>query len=389
MNKRERTKDRLKKYIESGNSISYKEIKREEPTLLYDIYRYLGNIEEACNEIGIKSEELRAKHGFLIKESAITEEELVSRLSFLHSIGELKTKNLKIEGGYFNDNYANNMLKNKFGNIDEGLKHYGFDNQYKMTHEKIEAKLIEYANRGSSLSFTEMSKSDPKLVDAIRNRFSSYYSGLDYYGVRYVRKYNVISKENIIERLRIVESEFGTLNYVVVKKSDSTILNYSYENFNSFNDMLREFGYSRYIEPHPEALIQAGFEFEKVCCEILDILGLDYKFNKSAGKYRPDFQLENEVWIDAKLSTWTPSIQDTIDSYSPECKKLIIVYMRGEEDILRYYNLHKNTEIISVDKLISRLPDADRNDIKVKIKSIENKISNIGTVTTKRRTHTV
>ena len=59
MNKRERTKDRLKEYIESGNSISYKEIKREEPTLLYDIYRYLGNIEEACNEIGVKSEELR------------------------------------------------------------------------------------------------------------------------------------------------------------------------------------------------------------------------------------------------------------------------------------------------------------------------------------------
>lgn len=53
MSKKEEVKDRLKKYIESGNSISYKEIKNNEPTLLYDIYRYLGNIESACNEIGI------------------------------------------------------------------------------------------------------------------------------------------------------------------------------------------------------------------------------------------------------------------------------------------------------------------------------------------------
>lgn len=59
MSKKEEVKDRLKKYIESGNSISYKEIKNNEPTLLYDIYRYLGNIESACNEIGISSEEMK------------------------------------------------------------------------------------------------------------------------------------------------------------------------------------------------------------------------------------------------------------------------------------------------------------------------------------------
>lgn len=63
--------------------------------------------------------------------------------------------------------------------------------------------------------------------------------------------------------------------------------------------------------------------------------------------------------------------------------------MRGDEDMLRYYTLHKNTEIISVKELINRLPDDDRNNIEDKIQSIENDISNIRTVTTKRRTHTV
>lgn len=47
------------------------------------------------------------------------------------------------------------------------------------------------------------------------------------------------------------------------------------------------------------------------------------------------------------------------------------------------------TIIISVKELINRLPDDDRNNIEDKIQSIENDISNIRTVTTKRRTHTV
>lgn len=389
MSKKEEVKDRLRKYIESGNSISYKEIKKNEPTLLYDIYRYLGNIESACNEIGVSSEEMKIRYGFHVKQKPISEEELISRLNFLYSIGELKTKNLGASGGYFDDNQAINILRRKFGSIDNGLEYYGLENQYKVTHKKIERKLRYYSDKGYTLSFTEMRKVDPKLVDAVRSRFSSYYEGLDYYGVKYTRKYNVISRENIKERLKDIKEEFGTINYSITKRSDPTVLHYSYENFNSFDEMLNEFGYSEYVEPHPDILVQSGWEFEKICCEILDILDIEYKFNKSAGKYRPDFQLKNGVWMDSKLSIWTPTIQKTIDNYSPQCEKLIIVYMRGDEDMLRYYTLHKNTEIISVKELINRLPDDDRNSIEDKIKSIENDISNIRTVTTKRRTHTV
>ena len=389
MDKKIEIKERLSKYIESGNSIRYKDMEKNEPTLLYDIYRHLGNIENACNEIGISSEELRDDYGFFIRQEPITEDELISRLNFLYSLGELKTKNLKSEGGYFNDNQASNMLRKNFNSIDEGLEHYGFENQYKITHERIERKLIEYSKKGYSLSYTEMMRVNPRLVEAIRNRFSSYYKGLDSYGVEYNREYNVISEENIRHRLSLVEEEFGFINYTVTKKYDPTILFYSYEHFDSFDNMLDEFGYEEYITPHPEVLVQAGWDFEKVFCKILDILEVEYIFNKSSGDYRPDFQLRSGVWIDTKLSTWTPSIQKTIDNYSPECEKLVIVYMRGEEEMLRYYNLHKNTEIVPVGDFINRLPDDDRHNILDKIQSIEKEISNIRTVTTKRRTYTV
>lgn len=141
--------------------------------------------------------------------------------------------------------------------------------------------------------------------------------------------------------------------------------------------MLKEFGYEKYIEPHPSQLIQAGREFEEVFKEMLEIVGVDFKHNKGLGNLRPDFQLDNGLIIDAKLSSWTPSIQSTIDKYHEKCDKLVIVYLRGEEDILEYYNLYDNTSIISVQEVLKGLPEPKRRKIQLKIQSLKDRIKDI------------
>lgn len=215
---KERVKERLQIYIESGNSISYRDMERVDSSLLYAIYKHLGNIQEACNLIGITDKELEEVYGFNIKKKPITEEEVISRISFLHNVGELKTKNLKKDGGYFSDNQAHNFLRREFGSIDSGLSYYGFSNQYKVTAKNIRSRLNNHYNRGSDMSYSSMVKMDKKLTDDIRNRFNSYYDGLDYYGVSYKRVYNVVTRENLFERINNIIKSHNTINYTVTKK---------------------------------------------------------------------------------------------------------------------------------------------------------------------------
>ena len=377
MDKKDEIKERLQKYIESGNSIKYSVMEEKDSELLNGIYKHMGNIKKACNEIGITDRELREDYGFQIKYPEITEDELILRLEFLSSIGELKTKNLKSTGGYFNDSKAFKMLIDDFGEVDKGLEYYGYENQYKITHDKIKRKLTKYAKDGYNLSYSEMCGVDVRLVDAIRNRFSSYYAGLDYYGVEYTRRYNVLSVENIIDRLDNIKKQFGVINYSLLKKHDGSVLFYAYEHYGSLDSMLIELGYGDFIQAHPNELIQAGHDFESVFCHILDYMDIPYDYNKVVGDVRPDFQLSNGVWIDTKLSTWTPSIQETINKYHDKCDKLIIVYRRGDKKMLQYYNTHKKTEFIHVEDLIMKLPERNKEIIIHKMQSIENNIVNI------------
>lgn len=376
MDKKEETKKRLQEYIESGNSISYKDMEKEDSSLLYAIYRYLGNIQKACNSIGIKDEVLASKFNFHIEVKDITEEEVISRLELLDSIGEVKTKNLKRDGGYFKDSKLFSVLKNNFSSIDEGLSHYGYVNQYKVNHKNIRDRLEEHLSKDGDMSFRYMSENDLKLVNDIRNRFSSYYEGLDYYQTPYKRAYNVISEENIVKRIKTVIENNGTVNYTILKKEDPSVLHYSYKVFDSFDNMLKELGFDEYITEHPSTLIRKGREFESIFKEILETLDVEHLYNKTINDVRPDFRLTNNVWIDTKLSTWTPSIQETIDKYSPECDKLLIVYLRGETDIINYYNIPKNTKIVSVYSLTKSLPEDKRNKIINRLQSIEENILN-------------
>jgi ribosomal protein L17 len=97
-----------------------------------------------------------------------------------------------------------------------------------------------------------------------------------------------------------------------------------------------------------------GKIFERLVDELLVDLKINYKkgYNK---EIRPDYVLNNNIWMDAKLSRWTITQHSckTVEKYESYCNLLNIVYLRGEKlDKM----ITSKTRILSVHLLIKQLP---------------------------------
>ena len=102
--------------------------------------------------------------------------------------------------------------------------------------------------------------------------------------------------------------------------------------FGSFDEGLKHFGLSRDFTESNE-LINSGLHFQAILKDIYEAIGFNIiQYDKRINGIAPDFRMENNVWVDAKLSAWTPSIEGSIEKYSPHCDKLVIVYMRGNRN---------------------------------------------------------
>ncbi|KFN02737.1 hypothetical protein D0U04_13795 [Bacillus clarus] len=115
----------------------------------------------------------------------------------------------------------------------------------------------------------------------------------------------------------------------------------------------------------------AGHLFEDLLGNLFNDLCISYtKYEHE--KWRPDFILSKEHWIDAKLSEWTSSIPTTIQNYEPHVRRLTIVYMRGRNHAC---SLSDKTEIVSVYQLLEYLNEERRSYYLERIQEIENKIN--------------
>lgn len=115
-----------------------------------------------------------------------------------------------------------------------------------------------------------------------------------------------------------------------------------------------------------------GNLFESLLSELLTDLSVEFE-QYSHSKYRPDFVLSNNRWIDAKLSEWTVynSDCDTVKKYEPFCRSLTIVYMRGKVIDKMITN---KTRIVHVNLLIKQLPKHKQTYYKRKIDAILTKL---------------
>lgn len=376
MSKKEDTLKLFKERIDSGKSIKYNDFLKEDSSLYYSIQRYFGGIHKASLKLGIDEETLIKEYGLTrnINKRTLTEKEILDRLLYLKSIGRLTTNAMRLE---FDDQRLELSIKKLYGSVEEGLKHFNLKRDtVRVSKSSLEKQIRRYSKKGVEMSYTNMLKIDSKLVYNSTNKFKmSWHSILDSMKIDYSSKLKRLTKQNIEKRLDKIKERTGEINYKVLQRYDSSILYYAYENYDSILEFYIDMG----LDPNEcmdfSQQKNKGFEFERLFAEMLDTLNIEYLHNKTPVEnpnIRPDFQLRKGTWIDCKLSSWTSSIEETIEKYSPYCKKLIIVFNRGKYEYLPTID-SDNVEFRKIDYYYPYLYKINRHDL---IERFENIIKN-------------
>ncbi|WML43136.1 hypothetical protein [Neobacillus sp. PS3-40] len=100
----------------------------------------------------------------------------------------------------------------------------------------------------------------------------------------------------------------------------------------------------------------AGIRFENIVEKVLGELNYpivlrNKLINVKGTLIKPDFVLEGNIYIDAKISAWTQSIEDTINKYKDYCKELWIVYWYSERKSF------DGVQFKSIEEFIEMLPE--------------------------------
>lgn len=370
-NKKEEIIKRFKERLDNNKGVTYRVLKEEDPSLLYAIEKHFGSISKLCAEIGISEDEMIHKLGFTrnINKRTLTEDEILERLLYLKSKGKLTTSAMRTE---FDDLRLEISIKKLYGSVENCLKHFGLERDIKrVTKDQIIKKIKEYSEQGVDLCYSNMMVVDPTLVyDAQRKFKKSWHKVLDDLKVPYTAKRLNYSRENIKQRLYAILEEFDEINYNLIKQNDSSILNYAYANYDSLEDFYADMGLNPIECMDFDTQKYKGKMFELTFKEVLDALGIPYQYNKYYNEeIRPDFQLDDGIWIDCKLSSWTQTIKHTVKKYTPYCNKLIIVYLRGNKRKLYEFKDY-NVEFRKVSYYYPYLKEINRQDLIDKLESI-------------------
>ncbi|WP_368900868.1 hypothetical protein [Oceanobacillus oncorhynchi] len=359
----------FKQRIESRKSIKYKDLKKDDASLLWAIERYYGGVYKTAKALGLTEDDLLNKYGLTrnINKRTLTENEIYNRLIYLKSQGKLSTSAMRTE---FNDLRLEISIKKLYGSVKNCLEFYGLERDTaRVTKEGLIKDIRQLSDKGLNLTYTFMEKNHSKLMSNATNKFNmGWYDLLDNLEINYTAKRKKFTKETIKKRLDNIYKEVGNIRYHTIKDADSSILYFAYQYYESLIDFYTDMGYDHNDFLDLSLQTNKGFAFERIYKEVLDLLGLKYKFNKYVdncdSNVRPDFQMEDGIWIDCKLSAWTKTIEDTILKYSPYCKQLKIVFLRGHEsDLAEIKEIYNDVEFISFDNYKPFLIKLGRQDI--------------------------
>lgn len=363
----DKTIEKIKKRILEGRGINPKSIKEDDMSLHYKIERN-GGYTKILNSIGISNKEMIDKYGFTgnINRGTLSKDEIKERLFYLKGIGDLSTSGMR--RGHFEDNKLEESIKKIYGSVNNALDYYNLKRDTKrVTKDELIKQLKIYEESGVELTYSNMIQYDSALVHNVINKFNqSYNQFLSDNGFKYNPKRVPYSKKGIQNRLMKIFDKEGTVKHAIIKEHDPSILYYSEQHYNSFAEFLDDMGYDSNEYTDKESLKYQGFVFEKIVKEILTALGYNFRYNKYYNlDIRPDFQLDNNIWADSKLSSWTASIDSTISNYMPYCDKLYIVYLRGKPLTKWTSNkdFYKNVEFIKVSSLYNQLKKINREDL--------------------------
>ncbi|MED3937553.1 phage integrase SAM-like domain-containing protein [Priestia megaterium] len=105
-----------------------------------------------------------------------------------------------------------------------------------------------------------------------------------------------------------------------------------------------------------------GLQFEELAKEAIELLFNEVSYNKWIDNVRPDFMINEDIWIDAKLSSsFAYFTDDTVKKYTArkECRELWLLYLRGH----KFNHGNEDIKLISIEEWYNSLIKLGRADL--------------------------
>jgi len=181
------------------------------------------------------------------------------------------------------------------------------------------------------------------------------------------------TNDELIFKVRRASSSSCDLNFLYVNHRD--LVNIVYKRKYTLRGFAEEHGIelpkSKIVSRGASKFTKAGLTFEHMLGEILDDLGVSYTKNAHE-RWNPDFVINDNVWLDAKLSYWT-RYHRMLERYTPHCDRLLVVYLRGP-NIDEYIGGEYPHRKMSVYKLTEKLNETKRMYYEGKLMEIETEL---------------
>jgi hypothetical protein len=334
---------------------------------------YSGMVSAASQYYGTWNKALVA-NGIKPKAKIRTKEEVMAEYLSDKNAGKLRSKL-----PYWN------AVKRHFGSFDELEKQLGIyeepHNYEVYERNKLDEKVFDVLTKEKDvISSNILDTHDKNIVYSIRNYFTSvqdYFNELD---IDYYAKPRVPFKwtpENTKRQLMRWIREGYPVNYTYTASKHTGIIEASRRFYGGWEGLFTACGLN--YEDYRIDTTQASFygsKFEDLLAEYFAEMNLLFRREPEINGCHPDFVVGNN-WVDAKLSEWTINLADcgTVKKYEPHCDMLMIVYLRGNQDVDK--KIGTKTRLVSFANLVKRLPEHKREYFYNRINEINEKLEGV------------
>lgn len=361
-----------------GDSLRYTPTQRDETPLYNACIKIFGNYRTAVNAAGFDYDKITGRRTWSA-EKVITE------------IQRINAEGSPLNPRYVNKNHAAlyRQACNYFGSWKAAIEKaidVDYDdvmNVTKWTKELLLERIKQRVESGKSLTTISLIKDSEKcLLDAGSRYFGDWATAVEAAGYDYADVLNegkesrsescTKNTEDDIKNFIISRFKQGLpLNSGHIDREYQTYMKSARYRFGNWRKAVESCGIDYLsVSVDSDVARHAGHIFEQMVADVLTELGINYS-KESQCKWRPDFVINKDYWIDAKLSTWTHSIPETIKKYEPHVKRLTIVYFRGEQGAPPYREITNKTDMIHINELIKNVGSPEkRKHFELRMKEI-------------------
>lgn len=251
----------------------------------------------------------------------------------------------------------------------------------KRTKEDVVVELLRLASEGHPMTSTTV---PTEWVRSALSYFGNWKTAIRELGIKQKRKdyaETASIRDGYVNRRRWSD---GAVKEALVYAIDNDMTpNEFRERYGNMSDSVdrrfggvfkacEHFGLPKLRRANIDVYKTAGYAFEELIGGLFTELGMDVAKQQRFDNCVPDF-VSGSTWYDAKLSEWTIHTCDTVRKYEPNCRELIIVFLRGNTQTDRM--ISDKTRLVHVSYFVNQLPREKRGFFLRKFSGIERYLS--------------